>query len=267
MRGGFPLSLRLIKEMHEVLLSNGRGSTKQPGLFRTSQNWIGGVRPGVAAFVPPPADQVVPCMGDLEKFLHGEPVRTPVLLRAALAHVQFETIHPFLDGNGRLGRLLIPLLLCAEGVLQEPTLYLSLFFKVHRTEYYAHLTAVRETGAWEDWVRFFMQGVAETAEQAVTAARGILMLFEEDRAPLAALGRQAGAALRLHDAMKRRPIATIAQLSERSSMSVPTTTQALGNLQRLGLVRETTGRQRGKLFVYQRYLDLLNEGTTTPGAE
>lgn len=206
-------------------------------------------------------------MGDLEKFLHGEPVRTPVLLRAALAHVQFETIHPFLDGNGRLGRLLIPLILCAEGVLQEPTLYLSLFFKVHRTEYYAHLTAVRETGAWEDWVRFFMRGVAETAEQAVTAARGILTLFEADRAPLAALGRQAGAALRLHDAMKRSPIATIAQLAARSSMSVPTTTLALANLQRVGLVRETTGRQRGKLFVYQRYLDLLNEGTTTPGAE
>lgn len=265
MRGGFPLSLRLIKEMHEVLLSKGRGSTKQPGEFRTSQNWIGGARPGVAAFVPPPPDMVLPCMGDLEKFLHGEPVRTPILLRAALAHVQFETIHPFLDGNGRLGRLMIPLLLCAEGVLQEPTLYLSLFFKVHRSEYYEHLTAVREHGAWEEWVRFFMQGVVETAEQAVTTARGILALFEEDRAPLVALGRQAGAALRVHEAMKRHPIATIAQLAARSSMSVPTITQAIGNLERLGMVRESTGRQRGRLFVYQRYLDLLNEGTTTPG--
>lgn len=264
MRGGFPLSLRLIREMHEVLLSRGRGSGKQPGQFRTTQNWIGGARPGVAAFVPPPAEHVVPCMGDLERFLHGEPVRSPVLLRAALTHVQFETIHPFLDGNGRLGRLLIPLLLCAEGVLQEPTLYLSLFFKVRRAEYYGHLTAVRESGAWEDWVRFFMHGVAETAEQAVTAARAILALFEADRGPLEGLGRQASAALRVHEAMKRHPIASIAQLAERSAMSVPTTTQALGNLQRLGLVREATGRQRGRVFVYQRYVDLLNEGTTTP---
>lgn len=267
MRGGFPLSLRLIKEMHEVLLSRGRGSTKQPGQFRTSQNWIGGARPGVAEFVPPPADQVVRCMGDLERFLHGDPVRTPVLLRAALVHVQFETIHPFLDGNGRLGRLLIPLLLCAEGVLQEPMLYLSLYFKRNRREYYGRLTAVRDNGAWEDWVRFFMQGVAETAEQAVSAARGILGLFDEDRQPLVALGRQASAALRLHEVMKRRPIASIAQLSALSSMSIPSTTQALGNLQRLGLVRETTGRQRGKVFVYQRYIDRLNEGTTTPGEE
>jgi Fic family protein len=206
-------------------------------------------------------------MGDLERFLHGDPVRTPVLLRAALSHVQFETIHPFLDGNGRLGRLLIPLLLCAEGVLREPTLYLSLYFKVHRSAYYAHLMAVPEQGAWEDWVRFFMHGVAETAEQAVSTARRILILFEEDRGPLATLGRQASAALRLHDTMKRRPIASIGQLAERASMSVPSTTQALGNLQRLGLVREATGRPRGKVFVYQRYLDLLNEGTTTPGAE
>lgn len=262
MRAGFPLSLRLIRDMHEVLLSKGRGSTKQPGLFRTSQNWIGGMRPGVATFVPPPPDQVMSCMGDLEKFLHGIPVRTPILLRAALAHVQFETIHPFLDGNGRLGRLLIPLLLCAEGVLQEPTLYLSLFFKVHRSEYYNRLTSVREMGDWEGWVRFFMQGVAETAEQAVTMARGILSLFAEDREPLLTLGRQSSAALRIHEAMKRRPIATIAQLSEHSALSVPTTTLALANLQRLGLVRESSGRQRGKLFVYQRYLDRLNEGTT-----
>jgi Fic family protein len=179
--------------------------------------------------------------------------------------VQFETIHPFLDGNGRLGRLLIPLLLCSEGVLQEPTLYLSLFFKVHRADYYGHLTTVREDGAWEEWVRFFMRGVVETAEQAVATARAILGLFEEDGRPLAGLGRQASAALRVHEAMKRRPIGSIAQFAERSSMSVPTTTQALGNLQRLGLVRETTGRQRGRVFVYQRYVDLLNEGTTTPG--
>lgn len=264
MKHGFPLSNRLIREMHDVLLSSGRGSTKQPGEFRKSQNWIGGARPGLAAFVPPPPDSVAACMSDLEKFLHGDPVRVPALLRAALAHAQFETIHPFLDGNGRLGRLLIPLLLCAEGVLQDPILYLSLFFKVHRDEYYQRLMDVREQGAWEDWVRFFMRGVVETAEQAVTTARNILALFDEDRAHILSLGRQASAALRLHDAMKRLPVSPIVRLAEATQMSIPTTTQALRNLLRLGVVREITGRQRGRIFVYQRYLDLLNEGTSTP---
>lgn len=266
-RGGFPLSLRLIREMHEVLLSQGRGSSKQPGLFRTSQNWIGGTRPGLAAFVPPPPELVLPCLGDLERFLHGEPTRTPVLLRAALAHVQFETIHPFLDGNGRLGRLLIPLLLCAEGVLAEPTLYLSLYFKVHRSEYYQRLTAVREEGAWEAWVRFFMQGVLETAEQAVSTARHILALFDQDRAPLVGLGRQASAALRVHEALKRSPLTSIGQLATDTALSIPTISAAIANLVRLGLVREFTGRQRGRLFVYQRYVDLLNEGTAPIGRE
>jgi Fic family protein len=261
MRGGFPMSLRLLKEMHEVLLSNGRGAGKQPGEFRTSQNWIGGTRPANAAFVPPPPDAVATGMGDLERFLHGEPVRTPVLLRAALAHVQFETIHPFLDGNGRLGRLLIPLLLCDAGVLQEPTLYLSLFFKAHRDLYYQRLQAVREDGDWEGWVRFFMEGVAVTAEQAVRASRAILDVFDTDRKAMVDLGRHTSTAMRVHDAMKRHPIATIAQLAADTGVSIPTATQALLNLEKLGVARETTGKRRGRLFAYQRYLDVLNEGT------
>ena len=261
LRGGFPLSLRLICEMHDRLLSHGRGAAMQPGQFRTSQNWIGGQRPGVAAFVPPPPHQVMGALGHLENFLHGIPTSTPILLRAALAHVQFETIHPFLDGNGRLGRLLIPLLFCEAGALEQPTLYLSLYFKQNRSEYYTRLQAVREEGAWEEWVRFFLIGVQETANQATKTARAIIDLFKEDRELLSALGRQASAALRVHTAMQQRPIASIARLSDASGQSVPTTTAALHNLVRLGLVAEATGKQRGRVFVYTRYLDLLNEGT------
>ena len=264
LRGNFPLSLRLIREMHERLLSGGRGGEKQPGEFRTSQNWIGGTRPGNAAFVPPPPERLGQCLDAFEKFLHGQPVRVSILLRAALAHVQFETIHPFLDGNGRLGRLLVPLLLCSEGVLEQPTLYLSLFFKTHRSTYYARLQAVREEGAWEDWIRFFMEGVAVTAEGAVTSARKILDLFDADQAQIHGLGRNANAALRVHDAMKRRPIATIADLAGATSLAVPTVTKALLALTALGCVRENTGRKRGRIFVYGPYLDLLNEGTTMP---
>jgi len=260
MRGGFPLSLRLIREMHELLLAGARGGTKRPGEFRGSQNWIGGARPGVAAFVPPPPEEVLPCMGALELFLHGRPVATPILLRAALAHVQFETIHPFLDGNGRLGRLLIPLLLCAEGVLAEPVLYLSLYFKRHRQAYYAHLQAVRERGDWEGWVRFFMAGVEQTADHAVSLARSILALFEEDRGHVLTLGRPAGTALRVHDALKRHPILSIQQAADHASVSIPAATTAIQHLEQLGLAREITGRQRGKLYLYERYLSLLNEG-------
>jgi Fic family protein len=260
MRGGSPLSLRLIREMHERLMAGARGGTKQPGELRGSQTWIGGTRPGLAAFVPPPPEEVMPCMGALELFLHGRPLATPVLLRAALAHVQFETIHPFLDGNGRMGRLLIPLLLCAEGVLAEPVLYLSLYFKRHRQAYYAHLQAVRERGDWEGWVRFFMAGVEQTADQAVSLARSILTLFGADRAHVLTLGRPAGTALRVHDALKRHPILSIQQAAEQAAVSIPAATTAIQHLEQLGLAREITGRQRGKLYLYERYLSLLNEG-------
>ncbi len=177
----FPLSLRLIREVHQVLLAKGRGSDKTPGEFRRSQNWLGGTRPGNARFVPPPPDRVAACMDNLEKFLHDQPQRTPVLIKAALAHVQFETIHPFLDGNGRLGRLLVTLILCAQDALTQPLLYLSLFFKQHRQEYYDRLDAVRLKGDWLGWLRFFLEGVQQTARQATDTAGQILRLFDEDR--------------------------------------------------------------------------------------
>jgi Fic family protein len=260
-RGGFPLSNRLIREVHEILVTKGRGADKQPGEFRRSQNWIGGTRPGKAALVPPPPDRVADCMGDLEKFLHGQPERTPAIVKAALAHVQFETIHPFLDGNGRVGRLLITLLLCVEGVLREPLLYLSLFLKQHRQQYYDLLDVVRKDGDWEGWLAFFAQAVKATAAGAVETARTLVELFRADRERIGTLGRAAGSALRVHHELQRRPVSNIAWLTRKTKLSAPTVGKALEGLGRLGIVRETTGRQRNRVFVYGRYLDLLNRGT------
>lgn len=261
LREGFPLSLRLLREIHEVLLSTGRGSTKQPGEFRRSQNWIGGTRPGDALFVPPPPELLNECLNALEKFLHDEPMRTPTLVKAALAHVQFETIHPFLDGNGRLGRLLITLLLCAEDALREPTLYLSLYFKQHRHGYYDHLQNVREAGAWEDWLEFFLTGVLETAEQAVASATEMLELFAADRERIMTLGRPAGSVLRVHEHMQRRPIISVPGAAAELGLSAPTVRSAVEHLQRLGVVSEVTGKQRDRLFKYDGYMKLLQEGT------
>ncbi len=263
-RGGFPLSNRLLREMHGILLSKGRGAEKTPGEFRRSQNWIGGTRPGNAHFVPPPADRVEDEMAALERFLHDQPGRTSPLVKAALAHVQFETIHPFLDGNGRLGRLLITLVLCAEGVLHEPLLYLSLYLKGHRRSYYDHLTAVRKDGDWERWLQFFAEAVEATAAGAVETARTLGKLFADDRAHIVALGRGADSVLRLHAELQRRPVATATALCRSTKLSAPTVGKALRELTRLDVVRETTGRKRGRVFVYSRYLDLLNKGTEIP---
>ena len=260
LRGGFPLSLRLIREMHKILLKAGRGSSRAPGEFRASQNWIGGSRPGTARFVPPPANRVTECMGSLEKFLHDVPVKTPLLIKAALAHVQFETIHPFLDGNGRIGRLLITLLLCAEQALAQPLLYLSLYFKTNRDTYYELLQRVRTKGAWEAWIDFFMRGVIETADQAVRTAHRILELFRRDRTRLEKLGRAASSALRLHHAFQQRAILSIPAASKHIGLSQPTTTAAMARLAGLGIVRETTGRKRRKIYVYDAYLKILSEG-------
>lgn len=262
MRGGFPLSLRLIREIHKLLLSTGRGSHKAPGEFRVSQNWIGGTRPGNARHVPPPPDRVPACMGLLEKFLHDDPVKTPLLVKAALAHVQFETIHPFLDGNGRLGRLLITLLLCAEEALSEPMLYLSLYFKTHRERYYELLQSVRTHGDWEAWVEFFLEGVLETSEQATRAARRIMELFKADRARIEALGRPAMSALRVHHLLCEKIIISIPRATRVLRVTKPTAAAAMRHLQALGIVRELTGRKRNKLYVYQHYLRILDEGTT-----
>jgi Fic family protein len=261
LRGGFPLSLRLIREIHEILLSKGRGSDKQPGEFRTSQNWIGGTRPGTAAFVPPPPDLVLECMGSLELFLQEERSDLPQLIKAGLIHVQFETIHPFLDGNGRLGRLLITFLLCAAGVLREPILYLSLYFKQHRSAYYDLLDQVRAKGDWEGWLDFFLTGIKDTAEQAATAARRILAVFEEHRRKIEALGRPAASVLRVFEHMQRNPIVSIPATAKSIGISAPTVAKSLEHMQRLGMLREITGRQRHRLFVYDTYLAILSEGT------
>ena len=265
-RENFPISSRLFREVHGVLLAQGRGSERRPGEFRTSQNWIGGARPGVATFVPPPPERVQECMAALEKFLHDGPEGTSTLLKAALAHVQFETIHPFLDGNGRLGRLLITLLLVADGVLQEPLLYLSLYFKTNRQTYYDLLQRVRTDGDWEAWISFFVRGVKLTADGAVSTARQLAQLFKEDREKIRSLGRVAGSALRVHDSLQQHPIQTITTAKDRSGLTVPTVTAAMKSLEAAGIVRELTGKQRGRVFGYDRYLEILNEGTTSlPG--
>lgn len=255
---GFPLSLRLLREVHEVLLAKGRGSEKQPGEFRTSQNWIGGSRPGNALFVPPPPDQVIACMGALESFLHQQEI--PTLIRAGLAHAQFETIHPFLDGNGRTGRLLITLLLCADGVLPQPLLYLSLFLKTHRRDYYDLLQRVRMQGDWEAWLDFFLHGVEETANQASSTASRLLELFRQDRAKLQGAGRRSVSALKLHDVLQRHPLITISRLVKHHGFTAPTAASSLELLVELGIARELTGYRRNRIFCYHEYLQMLNEG-------
>lgn len=261
LREGFPLSNRLIREIHGVLLSHGRGSGKDPGEFRRSQNWIGGTRPGNAAFVPPPHTIVEHCMASLERFLHARDDGLPVLLRAALAHVQFETIHPFLDGNGRVGRLLITFLLCHAGLLKEPLLYLSLYLKQNRSTYYNQLDQVRSTGDWEGWLVFFFEGVRQTAEGAVSTAQRLAEIFKADRAKIEPSGRRAGSALRVHETLKARPILSMPQACRATGLSFPAATSAMDLLADLGIARELTGKRRNRLFVYDRYLAILNEGT------
>ena len=265
-RGGFPISGRLFREIHGELLAGGRGGEKSPGAFRTTQNWIGGSRPGNALFVPPPADRVAQCMAELERFLHQQPVSTPVLERIALAHVQFETIHPFLDGNGRLGRLLMTLVLVAEGVLREPLLYLSLYLKSHRSLYYEHLQRVRTDGDWEGWLEFLVIGIRETALQAVATAQELAQLFETDRNRIRQLGRIAGSALRIHHALQQRPVQTIRTAAETTGLSIPTATSAMGSLEGTGIVREMTGKRRNRIYGYAKYLEVLSEGTAIPSA-
>lgn len=264
-RDGFPLSLRLIREIHEALLSKGRGSTKQPGEFRRSQNWIGGTRPGNALFVPPPPDRVMDLMAGLEEFIHADTPELPFLVKAGLVHVQFETIHPFLNGNGRLGRLLITFLLCTHGILKEPILYLSLYFKSHRQQYYDLLQRVRDQGDWETWLEFFLDGITETSLQAADAAREILRLFEADRHRIEELGRPAASALRVHQILQQKPLIGINEAAEKLKMSQPTVAKSIQHLEELGIVRETTGRQRGRRFVYGEYLKILNRGTEPLG--
>ncbi|MCJ7594387.1 MAG: Fic family protein [Desulfobacterales bacterium] len=262
---GLPLSLRLFREIHGVLLTKGRGSNQTPGEFRRSQNWIGGTRPGNAAFVPPPAADVLECMSKLELFLHDQPEPTPVLLKAALAHVQFETIHPFLDGNGRLGRLLITLLLCEQKVLRAPMLYLSLYFKTHRQYYYELLNNVRLNGDWEAWLDFFAEAVSVTATQAVETAQHLLDLSNQDRDKIRGLGRAAASTLQVHRALMEHPIATSGLLVEKTGITPATVNKALGHLEQLGIVRELTAQKRNRLFSNAGYVEIMSRGTELPG--
>lgn len=260
----FPVSSRLFREMHEQLLTGGRGADKAPGNFRRSPVWLGGRRASQAIFVPPPFEYVEPLMADLENFLHDHHERTPTLIKAALAHAQFETIHPFLDGNGRLGRLLITLLLCAEEVLTEPTLYLSLYFKTHRSAYYEALQRTRTEGDWEGWLEFFLQGVFDTAQRAFRAARQLITLFENDRARAGTLGRGAGSALQVLQVAQKRVVFSVSEVSEALHLSPPTVRKSIEGLEKLGILREVTGKERNKVWFYSEYLDILSEGTETP---
>jgi len=261
LRDGFPLSSRLIREIHGVLLARGRGAGKDPGQFRRSQNWIGGTRPGNAVFVPPPATTIQELMAALERFIHADRNGLPVLLRAGLAHVQFETIHPFLDGNGRVGRLLVTLMLCHAGILREPMLYLSIYLKQHRAEYYRMLDQVRDTGDWERWLAFFLEGVRETAEGALVTAGRLEELFRSDRARIERKGRRIGSMLRVHDSLKERPLATVKTIVRRTGLTAPTAGRMLEELAAMRIAREVTGGRRNRVFAYQRYLEILNEGT------
>jgi Fic family protein len=261
MKEDLPLSLRLLREMHGILLRGARGSDKEPGEFRRSQNWIGGSRPGNARYVPPPPHEVLPAMSDLEKFLHNDPVRTSPVIKAGLAHPQFESIHPFLDGNGRLGRLLITLILLADGVISTPLLYLSLYFKTHRTEYYDALQNIRTEGGWEAWLAFYLTGIEEVGNQASETARKLSTMFQDHRVKIRTLGRAGFSAERVHTLLQHRVLVSPVIAQKELKMSFPAINKAMANLTKLGLVRELTGKQTYRVFAYDPYLKILNEGT------
>jgi Fic family protein len=264
LRRGLPLCTRLLCEMHAVLMNHPRGRGKTPGEVRRSQVWVGGTRPGNAVFVPPPPEHVAECLARLERFLNDADEPTTPLLKAALAHVQFETIHPFLDGNGRIGRHLIVLQLVADGVLREPMLYPSLFFRTHRERYYELLNGVRLHGDWERWLSFFAEGIEATASQAVATSTNLLALVNRDRDRIATLGRAAASALAVQHALQRQPIATSNSLVAATGLTPATVNKSLTHLVDLRIVRELTKRKRGRVFAYRRYVDELNAGLESP---
>ncbi|AQV99443.1 cell filamentation protein Fic (plasmid) [Cupriavidus necator] len=258
---GLPLCLRLIRDMHSRLLQKGRGEAKNPGEFRRSQNWLGGTRPGNAHYVPPPVNEMETCLSDLERFLHDDYAQIPPLIKAGFLHVQFESIHPFLDGNGRLGRLLIALFLVEKKVLQEPLLYLSLYLKTHREQYYRLLQDVRLRGDWEAWTEFFLSGVAETANNAHESAMRIVALFQADRERISASGEQTNSMLRIHELLRTHPFLNAAQAQQKTGLSAPTVNKAFEALENLEIVKEITGKQRGRVFAYTEFLRILDSGT------
>lgn len=255
-----PLSLRLIKEIHAALMKNSRGSDKDPGEFRRSQNWIGGSRPGNAKYVPPPPHDVIPKLGAMEKFLHGEPVETAALLKAGLVHAQFESIHPFLDGNGRVGRLLIPFIMIAEGAITQPVLYLSLYFKKNRQDYYDALQRVRTHADWENWLAFYLQGVEDVSTQAAETANKLVKMFAVHREQIKKIGRAAGTALALHDLFQKHCFLSVSAAQKGLGSTFPATSASMQHLLKLGFVKEITGKQRNRVFSYDPYLKTLQEG-------
>ena len=258
--GGLPLSIRLLNETHRRLMSGARGASKQPGEIRRSQNWIGGTRPGNAVHVPPPPQALSDLLGEFEKYLHAGDTLPP-LVRVGLAHVQFETIHPYLDGNGRVGRLLISLLLERWGLLRSPLLYLSLFFKRHREEYYRRLNAVRTEGDWEGWTGYFLEGVAAIADEATASARELFALFAADRGRMLTQNTTSVSAVRLFERLPDRPILTVASAMRLIGVSKPTATRAVEALTSAGILVETTGRKRDRRFAYRAYIEQLRIGT------
>lgn len=259
-RQGQPISFRLMTEVHQALMTSGRGEQRGPGEFRRNQVWIGGHRADEATFVPPPANQIAECWAALEQFINDLPQPTAPVIKAALAHVQFETIHPFMDGNGRLGRLLIPLILVEAGILKEPLLYLSVFFKQYRDSYYRLLQQVRITGDWEAWLLFFVDAIAATANQAVTTAQELNQLLAADKARLAELGRLAGSATQILDALFAHPISNIAALTRTTGLTAATIGKALDAMENtLGMVHELTGQKRNRVYAYSAYIDILNQ--------
>jgi len=259
-KNGLPLSVRLLNETHHRLMKGVRGAEKQPGEIRSSQNWIGGTRPGNAVYVPPPPYEVPRLLGELEQYLHAEDALPP-LVRAGLAHVQFETVHPYLDGNGRLGRLLVTLLLEEWRQLSQPLLYLSLFFKRHREDYYRILNRVRTEGDWEEWTAFFLEGVGTIAEEAVQSARDLFALVSRDRARVLAAGKATVVASRLFEELPRHPVVTITGAVKLLGTTKPTAAKAIALLEKAGVLAETTGRRRDRTFSYAKYLDRLRVGT------
>ena len=255
----FPLCNRLIREIHKKLLSSDRGSKKLPGEFRRSQNWLGGTRPGNARFVPPPTKIVEKCMSDLERFMYSDDRGHSALIRTGLSHVQFETIHPFLDGNGRVGRLLIALQLCHEGLLNEPLLYLSLHFKKNRSDYYLLLDAVRHHGDWEAWLRFFLEGITETSENAISVTKRLNALFRDDSLRIRKFARFKSSALLVQQALQKRPISTIRSIATETRLSIPAVTNGMFALEQIGIAREITNRKRNRIYSYDQYISILNE--------
>lgn len=253
---GLPLTMRLLREAHKRLMRGVRGADKSPGEIRTSQNWIGGTRPGNAVYVPPPPDAVPEALSDLDRWMHGDDTLPP-LVRAGLAHVQFESIHPFLDGNGRIGRLLVALLVEHWKLLSSPLLYLSLAFKRHQVEYYRRLTAVRTDGDWEGWTTYFLECVREAADDGVDTARSLFTLLNQDRQRLLRSKGATVPAIRLFDALPKQPIITAAGVMRRLRTSKPTAAKAIAALEAAKILRETTGRQRDRVYAYQGYLRLL----------